>query len=94
MNPEVGYNPNTSLRLPDPNASTDGTDLASTRSKNKVNFQTPMALLLRCPQPTLLSRAHGDPPPRRLANVSKRLMMTSLQLPEKSALATLALMDH
>ncbi|KAJ5120690.1 uncharacterized protein N7515_010078 [Penicillium bovifimosum] len=94
MNPEVEYNPDTSLRLPDPNASTDGTDLASTRSKNKVNFQTPMVLLLRCLQPTLLSRAHGNPPPSRLASFSKRLMTTSLQLPEKSALATLALMNQ
>ncbi|KAJ5558994.1 hypothetical protein N7461_002966 [Penicillium sp. DV-2018c] len=94
MNPEVEYNPETALRLPDPNASTEGAELASSRSKNKVNFQTPMVLLLRCLQPTLLSRAHGNPPPSRLASFSKRLMTTSLQLPEKSAIATLALMSQ
>lgn len=92
MNPEVEFNPETSLRLADPNFSSDATELAQTRSKNKVNFQTPMVLLLRCLQPTLLSRAHGNPPPARLGSFSKRLMTTSLQLPEKSALATLALM--
>lgn len=94
MNPDVEYNPDTALRLPDPNSSADGALLAQSRSKNKVNFQTPMVLLLRCLQPTLLSRAHGMPPPSRLASFSKRLMTTSLQLPEKSALATLALMNQ
>ncbi|KXG52714.1 Nucleolar complex-associated [Penicillium griseofulvum] len=94
MNPDVEFNPDTSLRLPDPGSSEEGTKLSETRSKNKVNFQTPMVLLLRCLQPTLLSRAHGNPPPSRLASFSKRLMTTSLQLPEKSALATLALMNQ
>jgi nucleolar complex protein 3 len=94
MNPEVEFNPDTSLRLADPNFSSDATQLAQSRSKNRVNFQTPMVLLLRCLQPTLLSRAHGNPPPARLGSFSKRLMTTSLQLPEKSALATLALMGQ
>ncbi|KAJ5993459.1 hypothetical protein N7451_009183 [Penicillium sp. IBT 35674x] len=90
-NPEVEYNPNTSLRLPDPNSPEESSRI---RSKNKVNFQTPMVLLLRCLQSTLLSRAHGNPPPVRLASFSKRLMTSSLQLPEKSALATLSLMQQ
>lgn len=94
MNPEVEFNPDTSLRLADPNFSSDASELAQSRSKNRVNFQTPMVLLLRCLQPTLLSRAHGNPPPARLGTFSKRLMTTSLQLPEKSALATLALMNQ
>lgn len=94
MNPDVEFNPDTALRLPDPNSSAEGKQLSESRSKNKVNFQTPMVLLLRCLQPTLLSRAHGTPPPSRLASFSKRLMTTSLQLPEKSALATLALMNQ
>lgn len=34
------------------------------------------------------------PPPVRLGSFSKRLMTTSLQLPEKSALATLSLMNQ
>jgi nucleolar complex protein 3 len=93
INPDVEFNPNTSLRLPDPNA--HGEDAQSRiRSKNKVNFQTPMVLLLRCLQSSLLSRAHGMPPPIRLASFAKRLMTTSLQLPEKSAIATLSLMNQ
>ncbi|KAJ6096022.1 hypothetical protein N7486_006768 [Penicillium sp. IBT 16267x] len=90
-NPEVEFNPNTSLRLPDPNSPEESSRI---RSKNKVNFQTPMVLLLRCLQSALLSRAHGNPPPVRLASFSKRLMTSSLQLPEKSALATLSLMQQ
>ena len=94
-NPDVEFNPVTSLRLPDPNAPEDESFPASRmRSRNKVNFQTPMVLLLRCLQSSLLSRAHGIPPPIRLASFSKRLMTTSLQLPEKSALATLSLMNQ
>lgn len=93
VNPDVEFNPNTSLRLPDPNFSHDQTG-PRIRSKNRVNFQTPMVLLLRCLQPSLLSRAHGTPPPIRLASFAKRLMSTSLQLPEKSALATLSLMNQ
>ncbi|KAJ5102185.1 hypothetical protein NUU61_004407 [Penicillium alfredii] len=92
MNPDVEFNPNTALRLPDPNSGADGN--TSSQSRNKVNFQTPMVLLLRCLQSALLSRAHGIPPPIRLASFAKRLMTTSLQLPEKSALATLSLMSQ
>lgn len=93
INPDVEYNPDTSLRLPDPNA---GQDHSASRykPKNKVNFQTPMVLLLRCLQSALISRAHGTPPPVRLATFAKRLMTTSLQLPEKSAIATLSLMNQ
>ncbi|KAI2789489.1 hypothetical protein POX_d04981 [Penicillium oxalicum] len=93
MNPDVEYNPNTSLRLPDPNSAEEQA-AAQLKANNKVNFQTPMVLLLRCLQSALLSRAHGTPPPVRLATFSKRLMTTSLQLPEKSAIATLSLMNQ
>ncbi|KAJ5584998.1 uncharacterized protein N7459_004798 [Penicillium hispanicum] len=93
-NPDVEFNPSTSLRLPDPNAHGDNLSSSRIRAKNKVNFQTPMVLLLRCLQSSLLSRAHGIPPPVRLASFSKRLMTTSLQLPEKSAIATLSLMNQ
>jgi nucleolar complex protein 3 len=90
-NPDVEYNPNASnaLRLPDPSSSTP----QYTR-KNKVNFQTPMVLLLRCLNASLLSRANGVPPPVRLASFAKRLMTTSLQVPEKSAIATLSLLNQ
>jgi len=52
-----------------------------------------MVLLLRCLQSTLLARTHGIPPPVRLAGFTKRLMTTSLQLPEKSSIAMLALLS-
>ncbi|KAF7716131.1 Noc3-like protein [Penicillium ucsense] len=93
VNPDVEYNPNTSLRLPDPNSAEEQA-AAQLKANNKVNFQTPMVLLLRCLQSALLSRAHGTPPPVRLATFAKRLMTTSLQLPEKSAIATLSLMNQ
>ncbi|KAL4931907.1 nuclear export protein Noc3 [Aspergillus undulatus] len=92
-NPDVEYNPNASdaLRLPDPNSSPQNTP--QDPRKRKVNFQTPIVLLLRCLNASLISRANGLPPPVRLASFAKRLMTTSLQVPEKSALATLALLD-
>ncbi|BDD55334.1 hypothetical protein MPDQ_007079 [Monascus purpureus] len=94
-NPDVEYNPNKSLRLPDPTSSGNDQDGSTPyRSKNQVNFQTPTVLLLRCLQSTLLSRAHGNPPPIRLGSFTKRLLTTSLQLPEKSALATLSLLNQ
>jgi len=94
-NPDIEYNPTKSLRLPDPDSHEANTENDShRRSKNKVNFQTPTVLLLRCLQSTLISRAHGNPPPIRLASFTKRLMTTSLQVPEKSAIATLALLNQ
>ena len=94
INPEIEFNPETSLRLPDPyaQAHNDSEITQSQRRRAKVNFQTPMVLLLRCLQFTLLSRAHGQIPPIRLAGFTKRLMTTSLQLPEKSSQAVLSLM--
>ncbi|BCR90377.1 nuclear export protein Noc3 [Aspergillus chevalieri] len=94
-NPDIEYNPTKSLRLPDPDSHEANAENDShRRSKNKVNFQTPTVLLLRCLQSTLISRAHGNPPPIRLASFTKRLMTTSLQVPEKSAIATLALLNQ
>lgn len=92
-NPDVEYNPTKSLRLPDPN-SAEVTAPKLPRSKNKINFQTPTVLLLRCLQSTLLSRAHGTPPPVRVGSFAKRLLTTSLQLPEKSSIATLSLLNQ
>ena len=92
-NPDVEYNPGKSLRLPDPN-STEEDAPKPTRSKNKINFQTPTVLLLRCLQSALLSRAHGTAPPLRVASFAKRLATSSLQLPEKSAIATLSLLNQ
>ena len=92
-NPDVEYNPTKSLRLPDPNTAEEDAP-KPTRSKNKINFQTPTVLLLRCLQSTLLSRAHGTAPPVRVASFTKRLATSSLQLPEKSAIATLSLLNQ
>lgn len=92
VNPDVEYNPTKALRLPDPNS--NEANGSTHRSKSKVNFQTPTVLLLRCLQSTLLSRAHGTPPTIRLGSFTKRLMTTSLQVPEKSALATLSLLNQ
>lgn len=97
-NPDAEYNPNASnaLRLPDPSASSSSQDPSpqDPRRRNKVNFQTPIVLLLRCLNASLISRANGLPPPVRIASFAKRLMTTSLQVPEKSALATLSLLNQ
>lgn len=93
-NPDVEYNPHKALRLPDPDTGDVEEDASAGRSRNKVNFQTPTVLLLRCLQSTLLSRAHGIPPPVRVGGFAKRLLTSALQLPEKSAMATLALLNQ
>ncbi|KAL1885204.1 hypothetical protein Plec18167_001861 [Paecilomyces lecythidis] len=92
--PDIEFNPNVSLRLPDPGSresEKDPSELGQKR-RTKVNFQTPTVLLLRCLNSILLSRSHGIPPPIRLAGFSKRIMTASLQLPEKSSLAALSLL--
>jgi nucleolar complex protein 3 len=95
LNTDIEYNPEKSLRLPDPGTSNYDNNNDNTNKyqpRNKINFQTPMVLLLRCLQSTLLTRTHGIAPPIRLAGFTKRLMTTSLQLPEKSSIAMLALL--
>ena len=96
INPDIEFNPSSALRLPDPDSheADDESAASQQRSKNKVNFQTPTVLLLRCLQSTLLSRAHGIPPPVRVGSFTKRLMTTSLQVPEKSAIASLSLLNQ
>jgi nucleolar complex protein 3 len=91
INSDIEYNPEKALRLPDPGTRQQENNNQLQR-KNKVNFQTPMVLLLRCLQSTLLARGHGAVPPMRLAGFTKRLMTTALQLPEKSSIAMLALL--
>ncbi|KAK2753232.1 Nucleolar complex protein 3 [Arachnomyces sp. PD_36] len=95
LNPDIEYNPNKSLRLPDPNSNLDNTAAADPKPKNKVNFQTPTVLLIRCLHSSLLPRNHAAaPPPIRLAGFTKRLLTSSLQLPEKSSLAILSLLTQ
>ncbi|KAK2799587.1 hypothetical protein FQN50_008425 [Emmonsiellopsis sp. PD_5] len=91
LNPDIEYNPSKSLRLPDPSTPNNPTPQTQTQ---KVNFQTPTVLLLHCLNSTLLSKGAHSPPPLRLAGFSKRLMTTTLHLPEKSAQATLALLGR
>ncbi|RAO69619.1 uncharacterized protein BHQ10_005631 [Talaromyces amestolkiae] len=95
LNTDIEYNPEKSLRLPDPGAYNNANETTNDQKKQrrtKINFQTPMVLLLRCLQSTLLARTHGIAPPIRLAGFTKRLMTTSLQLPEKSSIAMLTLL--
>ncbi|OJD27843.1 hypothetical protein ACJ73_00763 [Blastomyces percursus] len=90
LHPDIEYNPNKSLHLPDPSTPA----LENPQANNKVNFQTPTVLLLRCLQSTLIAKGSNAAPPVRLAGFTKRLMTTSLQLPEKSSLALLSLLTR
>ncbi|KAI5307089.1 ribosome biosynthesis protein nip7 [Ascosphaera pollenicola] len=98
VNPDIEYNPAKSLRLPDPDEHVDSNAASQqlleqqSQKANKVNFQTPTVLLLRCLNSTLVAKGHAAPPPLRVAAFTKRLMTMVLQLPEKSALAVLALL--
>ncbi|EEH20316.1 hypothetical protein PABG_02575 [Paracoccidioides brasiliensis Pb03] len=89
--PDIEYHPNKSLHLPDPSSATT-TPVPERPQTNKVNFQTPTVLLLRCLQSTLTAKGTNVAPPLRLGGFTKRLMTASLQLPEKSSLATLSLL--
>ncbi|RYP09556.1 hypothetical protein DL764_001241 [Monosporascus ibericus] len=84
-----------SLRLPDPNApGTPHPSTATTTSAgNKVNLQTTTVLLIRCLTAALLPAWNArSVPPLRLASFTKQLMTASLQVPERSAQALLALL--
>ena len=87
LNPELELS-SKSLRLPDPHAlSTTSTSTAAP----KVNLQTTTVLLLRALTSILTPRAV---PPVRLAAFAKQLFTSSLQLPEKSTLAMLSLLNN
>ncbi|TLD31279.1 hypothetical protein PspLS_02348 [Pyricularia sp. CBS 133598] len=75
-----------SLHLPDP-------DRPSPTKSNKVNLQTTTVLLIRCLTGILLPPWNiRSVPPLRLAAFTKQLMTASLQVPEKSCQAILALL--
>jgi nucleolar complex protein 3 len=87
LNPDIELNAK-SLRLPDPNAPT-----TSTPSKdNRINLATTTVLLLRSVSSVLLP-PHGSRavPPLRVAAFTKQLLTACLQVPEKSAIATMGL---
>lgn len=95
LNADVEFNPNKSLRLPDP-STTANEDSSNPlpAPKKKIDFQTPTVLLLRCLQAILMARGASAAPPIRVAAFTKRLITTSLQTPEKSSLAILSLLNH
>lgn len=75
-----------SLRLPDPHSGSP-----PPTASNKVNLQTTTVLLLRSLNSILTPRTV---PPLRLAAFTKQLFTSTLQLPEKSTLATLGLLQN
>ncbi|QSZ31381.1 hypothetical protein DSL72_000946 [Monilinia vaccinii-corymbosi] len=84
LNPDIELS-SKSLHLPDPNA--------PSTINNKVNIQTTTVLLLRSLSSVLLPPlAARAVPPLRIAAFTKQLMTCSLQLPEKSATAMMALL--
>lgn len=87
LNPDLELSAK-SLRLPDPHGSAP-----SPLPSPKINIQTTPALLLRALTSILLPRlATHSVPPVRIAAFSQQLLMSSLHLPEKSALAIMGLM--
>ena len=86
LNPDIELS-HKSLRLPDPHA----LSLASPETpKPKVNLQTTTVLMLRALTSTLTPRSV---PPIRLAAFTKQLFTATLQLPEKSTLAMISLLN-
>ncbi|KAF2875086.1 nucleolar complex-associated protein-domain-containing protein [Massariosphaeria phaeospora] len=87
LNPNIEFSAK-SLHLPDPHASGTRT------TTNKINVQTTVVLLIRSLTSILLpATALRAVPPIRIAAFCKQLMTISLQLPEKSCVAMLGLMN-
>lgn len=87
INPDLELSPK-SLRLADPHSTTPS---SSATMDSKVNLKTTTVLLLRALTSILTPRTV---PPLRVAAFTKQLFMSSLQLPEKSALAMLSLLTN
>ncbi|KAH6625570.1 nucleolar complex-associated protein-domain-containing protein [Boeremia exigua] len=80
-----------SLHLPDPGAREN----PHAPSPNKINVQTTIVLLIRSLSSVLLpATALRGVPPIRVAAFTKQLMSISLQLPEKSCIAMLGLLNR
>ena len=83
------------LRLADPHAprATATSTTTTNNNDNKVNHQTMTVLLVRSLTAVLLPPWNArSVPPQRLAAFAKQLMTASLQVPERSARAVLALL--
>ena len=98
MDPDVeGKAP--SFRLLDPSVTTSSSSTTTTTTttwtrKNKINVQANIVLLLRCLSSVIAPTHHArSVPPLRIAAFSKQILTSSLQLPEKSCLALLSLMN-
>lgn len=77
-----------SLRLPDPHAPSSA---LPTATAPKVNLQTTTVLMLRALTSILIPRSV---PSIRLAAFTKQLFTSTLQLPEKSTLAMISLLNN
>lgn len=77
-----------SLRLPDPHAPSSA---SPTATAPRVNLQTTAVLMLRALTSILTPRSV---PPVRLAAFTKQLFTSTLQLPEKSTLAMISLLNN
>ncbi|ERF69238.1 hypothetical protein EPUS_08917 [Endocarpon pusillum Z07020] len=80
-----------SLHLSDPHPSSKAN--SDHQSRNKVNVSTPMLLLVRVLTSILLTPS-APPPTMTAVAFYKRLLTTSLQLPEKSSVALMSLLSE
>ncbi|CAD0082218.1 unnamed protein product [Aureobasidium vineae] len=93
MNPDLELSAK-SLRLRDPDGNDDEA-LLPQQAKHKINVQTTTVLLLRSLSSVLLPPQNlRSVPPLRLAAFAKQLLTISLQLPEKSCLAMMGLLQQ
>jgi len=87
LNPDLELS-SKSLRLADPHSASPS---PAATADSKINLKTTTVLLLRALTSTLTPRTV---PPLRLAAFTKQLFTSTLQLPEKSALALLSLLNN
>lgn len=87
LNPDLELS-HKSLRLPDPHASSSA---SPTTTAPRVNLQTTTVLMLRALTSILTPRSV---PPVRLGAFTKQLFTSTLQLPEKSTLAMVSLLNN
>ena len=87
LNPDIELS-HKSLRLPDPHAPSS---TAPATAAPRVNLQTTTVLMLRALTSILTPRSV---PPIRLAAFTKQLFTSTLQLPEKSTLAMVSLLNN
>ena len=90
LDADIELGPN-SLHLSDPHPSSK--ENSDQQSRNKVNVSTPMLLLIRVLTSILLTPS-APPPTMTAVAFYKRLLTTSLQLPEKSTVALMSLLSE